>query len=109
MTDTFNVTGSFDANTYTVGQTMTITISGVDVVTTTNTVTTNVGPVTIPLVANDGATSTISVGPVTATSTIVVAANDSVVIDTTQPIVDASSNTRVWTVSNTGISCSATA
>ncbi len=72
MTDVFSVTATWDKASYTTGQTITGTISGGDVSTTTTTTTTTVGPVTIPVVAADGAKSSVSIPavPVTTTTTV---------------------------------------
>jgi hypothetical protein len=47
MTDTFNVTAAYDKSTYNQGDTMTITISGGDVLTQTTTTPTATGNVTL--------------------------------------------------------------
>lgn len=105
MSDVFNVTASYSANSYVQGQTIVATIAGDDVQTTTTTG--QAGPLTIPVVASDGAISTVTVGSVPVTLTIVT--NDSVVIDTTRAIVDSSPTPRTWTVANNKLSISATA
>lgn len=110
MTDTFNVTASYDKASYNIGDTITVTISGVDVVTTTSNTVTQAGPLQIPVVnPTDGAQSVVNIDSVPVTTTVTVAANDSVVIDTTRPIVDTSATPRTWTVSNTGLFITATA
>src|SRR5215813_4177541 len=103
MSDVFNVTASYDKPSYTQGQTITVTISGNDVLTTT--VNAQAGPVTIPVVAADGSVSTVTVGtvPVAITTTT----PESVVIDTTRPIVDTSPTPRTWTVSANKLSITA--
>jgi hypothetical protein len=105
MTDVFSVTGAWDKASYMAGQTITGTISGGDVLTTTTTA--NVGPVTVPVVAADGTQSTVSfpVVPVTVTTTT----PESVVIDTTRAIVDNGVPPRVWVVSANKLSITATA
>lgn len=105
MTDVFNVTASYDKTTYTQGQTITATISGSDVLTTTTTG--QAGPLTIPVVAADGAVSTVTLGSVPVTLSIVM--DESVTIDTTRPIVDTSPTPRTWTVSANKLSITAIA
>jgi hypothetical protein len=101
MTDVFNVTATYDKPAgYNAGDTITITISGGDVLTSTTT--TTIGPVTIPIVAADGAKSTVSVPAVKATTTTTTP--ESVLIDTSTPIVDTGTPVRVWTVSTNKLS-----
>jgi hypothetical protein len=109
MSDTFNVTASWSAPSYTAGQTITGTISGNDVLTTTATTTSTVGPVTIPVVADDGAQSTVSIPAVQVATTTTTTTPESVVIDTTRPIVDSSPTPRNWVVSANKLSITATA
>ena len=109
MSDTFNVTASWNQTSYTAGQTITGTISGGDVLTTTTTSVQNAGPVTIPVVAADGAQSTITIPSVPVTITTTTTTPESVVIDTTRPIVDSGSPSRVWTVAANKLSITATA
>ena len=105
MSDVFNVTASYDKPSYTQGQTITVTIAGGDVQTVTTQ--SQIGPLTIPLLAADGATSTISVPAEQATVTTTTP--ESVVIDTTKPIVDTSPTPRTWTVAANKLSISAIA
>lgn len=105
MTDAFNVTASYDKPSYNGGDTIKATISGGDVLTTT--ATSQVGPLVIPVVAADGAKSTVSLPQTTATVTTVTP--ESVVIDTTVPVVDSSPTPRVWTVSADKLSITAIA
>jgi hypothetical protein len=105
MTDAFNVTAAYDQSSYTSGQTITVTISGNDV--ETQTLTGQIGPLTIPVVAADGATATVSLPQTTVTVTT--ATPESVVIDTTRPIVDTSPTPRTWTVSSNKLSITAIA
>jgi hypothetical protein len=96
MADVFNVTASYDKPSYVGGDTITITISGDDVV--TETTQSMIGPLVIPLVnPSNGSTSIINVPSEIATVTTTT--SESVVIDTSQPIVDSSATPRVWTVS----------
>lgn len=105
MTDTFNVTGAYDKPSYNQGDTITVTISGGDVLTQTSQ--SQIGPLTVPVVAADGATSTVSLPQTTAT--ITTATPESVTIDTTRPVVDTSPTPRTWTVSANKLSITATA
>lgn len=107
--DVFNVTAAWSAPSYTTGQTITGTISGGDVLTTTTTTTQTVGPVTVPVVAADGAQSTVSLPAVPVTVTQTTTTPESVVIDTTRPIVDNGTPARTWTVSANKLSITATA
>ena len=95
ITDQFNVTAAFDKPAgYTTGDTMTLTITGVDVVTTTENLV-----VTIGLQSADGAT-----GSITATIPLTKVASDSVVIT---GVTDTEG--RTWTVAVSGLSATATA
>ncbi len=105
MTDVFNVTASYDKPSYVQGDVITVTISGNDVLTTT--ANGQVGPITLPIIAADGATTTITIPQETVTITVVTP--ESVVIDTTRPIVDSSPTPRTWVVSDNKLSISATA
>lgn len=105
MTDVFNVTASYDKASYTGGQVITVTIAGGDVL--TQIVSSQIGPITIPLVAADGAKSTIVMPAETATVTTTTP--ESVVIDTTLPIVDTSATPRTWTVAANKLSITAVA
>lgn len=105
MTDVFNVTAAYDKASYNTGDTITVTISGGDVL--TQTVSSQVGPLTIPIVAADGATSVVSV-PQTLAS-VTTTTPESVVIDTSKPIVDTSPTPRTWTVASNKLSITATA
>lgn len=109
MSDQFNVTAAWDKASYAAGQTITGTISGNDVLTTTTTTTGTAGPVAIPVVAADGAQSTVSIPAVQVTTTSTVATPQSVVIDTTRPIVDNGPAPRTWTVAANMLSITATA
>jgi hypothetical protein len=109
MTDVFSVTAAWDKTSYTAGQTITGTISGGDVLTTTTTTQGTAGPVTVPLVAADGATTTAVFPAVPVTLTTTVATPESVVIDTTVPIVDNGSPARTWVVSANKLSITAVA
>lgn len=109
MTDTFSVTASWDQSSYTSGETITGTISGGDVLTTTTTATSTVGPVTVPIVAADGAQSTVSLPAVPVTVTTTTTTPESVVIDTTRAIVDSGTPSRTWVVLANKLSITATA
>lgn len=105
MTDTFNVTAAYDKPSYNQGDTITATISGDDVL--TQTFQGQIGPLAIPVVSADGAQETVNL-PAT-TVTVTQATPESVVIDTTRPIVDSSPTPRTWTVSANKLSITATA
>jgi hypothetical protein len=109
MTDAFSVTAAWNQTSYTAGQTITATISGGDVLTTTTTSAVNVGPITIPVIAADGAQSTVTLPAVPVTVTNTVATPESVVIDTSRAIVDSGTPPRTWVVSANKLSITATA
>src|SRR6266404_5132330 len=102
MTDVFSVTAAYDKPSYNKGDTITVTISGNDILTTITTV--QIGPLTIPVVAADGAVSTVTLPQTIATQTV--ATPESVVIDTTTPIVDTSPTPHIWIVSANKLSAS---
>lgn len=107
--DVFDVTAAWSAASYTTGEDIVGTISGGDVLTQTTTTTETVGPVTVPIVAADGAQSTVSLPAVPVTVTSTSTTPESVVIDTTRPIVDSGPSPRAWVVSANGLSVTATA
>lgn len=109
MSDVFSVTAAWNQASYTAGQTVVGTISGADVQTTTSTTQETIGPVTIPIVAADGTKSTVAIPAVQAAVTTTVTTPESVVIDTTQPVVDSGVPPRVWAVSANKLSISAVA
>lgn len=109
MSDVFSVTAAWSQPSYTAGQTMVGTISGGDVLTQTTTTTETVGPVTVPIVAADGAQSTVSLPAVPVTVTATTTTPESVVIDTSRPIVDNGTPARTWVVSANKLSITATA
>ena len=103
--DAFNVTAAWDKTSYVAGDIITGNISGNDVQTTVSQQT--VGPVAIPVVAADGAQSSVSL-PAT-TVTVTTTTPQSVTIDTSRPIVDTSATPRTWVVSANKLSITATA
>lgn len=105
MSDTFNVTASYDKPSYNQGDIITVTISGDDIL--TQTMTGQIGPLSIPVVAADGAQGSVSL--LQTTVTVTTATPESVIIDTTQPIVDTSPTPRTWTVAANKLSISAVA
>ena len=106
MSDDFSgVQAAWDKASYASGDTVTGTISGQDVQTTTSEST--VGPLVVPLVSADGAKSTITFPAVPVTITTVLP--ESVTIDTSLPIVDNGPNPRTWVVSADKLSISASA
>jgi hypothetical protein len=109
MTDVFNVTASYDKPAYNAGDTITITISGGDVLTQTVSTQSTAGPVIIPVVAADGAASTVTVPSVVVTTSSTTTTPESVVIDASRPVVDTSPTPRTWTVSTNKLSITATA
>lgn len=77
MTDTFNVTAAYDKSSYNQGDTFKISISGNDVLTTT-TVTQQQMNCSFQITAADGATETVTAGPVTVNVTTVTSTQESV-------------------------------
>jgi hypothetical protein len=107
MTDTFNVTFAWSQTTaYTPGSTMTGTISGNDVLTTTTTTNQTVGPLTLTLTAADGSTQTITTTSATAQVTSTSTTPESVTIT---KVVDNSASPLTWTIAANGLSISAVA
>lgn len=109
MTDVFSVTAAWNQPSYTTGQPMTATISGNDVLTSTATTQTTVGPITVPIVAANGAQSTVLLPAVPVTVTTTTTLPESVVIDPSRPIVDNGPKPRAWTISADGRSITGTA
>jgi hypothetical protein len=109
MGDVFNVTAAWDKASYNAGDTITGTIAGSDVVTTTTTTQGTIGPVMIPVIAPDGATTTMPIAAVPFTTTTTTTTPESVVIDTTRPIVDSGTVKRNWKVSPNLLSITAVA
>lgn len=105
MADVFSVVGAYDKASYVGGDTIKITISGDDVLTSTSQ--SQVGPLTIPVVAADGATSTISMPAEQATVTTV--SHQSVTIDPSRAVVDTSPTPRTWSISADKLSVTSTA
>lgn len=104
MTDTFSVTAAYDAPSYNTGATMTITISGNDVLTQTTTQQAQSGVLTLTVTAADGATTTITVPPTTVNVTTTTSTPESVKIT---GIIDSSG--RVWTINSSGLTATAVA
>ena len=102
MSDTFNVTAAYDKPAYNAGDTITVSISGSDVLTTTSQA--QVGPLTLHLAAADGATQDITLP------------SESVAVTTTTPesvvitgITDNGPNPRAWTIGAGKVTATATA
>ena len=100
MVDTWNVTAAYDQPQYNQGDTMTITISGGDVLTVQNLI--KSGNVKLTITAADGATTQITVAPV------------NIMVTTTTPesvtitgVTDDSG--RNWTIDASGLKTTATA
>jgi hypothetical protein len=102
MADTFNVTAAYDKSSYNTGDTITVTISGGDVLTTT--VQGQVGPLVLTITAADGVTIPLNVPqqPVS----IPTSTPESVKITA---VSDTSPTPRIWTISASGLSITATA
>ncbi len=101
-TDKFNVTASFDKTTYTIGDPITVTITGDDVQTTI--LTGQVGPLTLHLTAADGATVDVTVPAVPVSGSV--ATHQSVKIT---GVTDTSATPRQWTVGANGLTATAKA
>jgi hypothetical protein len=106
MADQFNVTAAYDKPSYVGGDTIKVTISGDDVVTSVATV--QIGPLAIQVInPSDGVTQIINAPAEQATITTV--AHNSVIIDTSVPIIDSSTAPRVWTPSTDKLSITSVA
>lgn len=104
MTDTFSVSASYDKPSYNIGDVMTITISGSDVLTQQVTSQGESGQLTLTITAADGATTTITVPPTTVSVTTTTTTPESVRITA---VSDTSG--RAWTIASSGLSATATA
>ena len=100
MTDTFNVTASYDKQSYAAGDTITITISGGDVLTTTTQA--SAGPLTVHIAAADGATQDLILPAVPVTVTT--STPESLVVT---GVTDTSAKPLAWSVGATGLTVSA--
>ena len=107
MSDTFNVVATWSQNSYSTGETAVATISGDAVVTQTVTITSTLGPITLPIVAADGAQSEVVVPAVDHQVVTTNVSSESVTIDVTRPIVDSGPNPLTWVVSADKLSISA--
>jgi hypothetical protein len=109
MPDVFSVTAAWvypaGKTSYTTGDVMKFVISGGDVLTQTTTSNATLGPFSAPLVAADGATSTVNVPATSVTVTTTTSTPESVKMS--GPPTDPSG--RVWTVAADGLSATATA
>jgi hypothetical protein len=104
MTDTFSVSAAYDKTSYNKGDTMTVTISGGDVLTQTTTTQQQSGALTLTLTAADGATTTITLPPEVVNVTSTTTTPESVKIT---GITDTSG--RTWAINANGLSATATA
>lgn len=104
MTDTFNVTAAYDKASYNQGDTITVTISGGDVLTQTVTTQAQSGLLALMLNAADGSSFSLPMQPITVNTTTTTATPESVKL--TQ-VTDSSG--RVWTVGASGLSATAAA
>ena len=104
MTDAFNVTAAYDKPSYNQGDTMTVNISGGDVLQQSTTTQQQSGALTLNITAADGAVTSIALPPTVVNVTTVSSTPESVKIT---GITDTSG--RVWTIAATGLSATATA
>lgn len=102
MADTFNVTGTYDKLSYIQGDLITVTISGGDVL--TQQIQATIGPLVLTITAADGATTTVDMPAVPVTLTT--STPESVTITAVQ---DTNATPRIWTISASGLSATATA
>lgn len=100
MTDTFNVTAAYDKSSYTVGDAITATISGSDVL--TNTVSGTSSAFALSATMADGSTASISM-PAAAVS-VITTAPESVRITAVND-----TSGRTWAIAANGLSASAVA
>jgi hypothetical protein len=104
MTDTFNVTASYDKAQYNSGDTMTINISGGDVLTQVVQNQTQSGSLSLTITAADGAVTSVPLQSVTINSQSTTTTPESVKLT---GIADSSG--RVWTINANGLSATAIA
>lgn len=103
MADSFSgVSVSFDKTSYNTGDTITMTLAGEDVLTTSQSVALSG---TISLLAADGSTTTINF-PSGSTVTTTTATNESTKIAS---VADTENAARVWTIAANGLTATATA
>ncbi len=105
MTDTWNVTASYDKSTYGKGDTITATIAGGDVLTNTTTLQGQAAASNLVVTSPDGSTvSTVSLASSPVTITTLVTLAESVRITSVS-----STDGRTWTIAANGLSVSAVA
>jgi hypothetical protein len=102
MSDTFNVTAAYDKAAYNAGDTITVTISGSDVLTTTTQAT--AGPLVVHIAAADTATQDITLPSVPVTITTTTPESVTIV-----GITDNGPTPRVWTIGASKVTGTATA
>lgn len=103
MTDTWNITAAYDKALYAQGETMTLSITGDFIHEVSEVV--QVGPDTLTVVSATGQTETLTIEHAEATLTHAV--HEDVVIDPSNPIIDAGG--RTWTISADGKSITSVA
>lgn len=99
MADTFNVSAAYNKASYAAGETIAATIAGTNTHTDMVTTRETVGPVTVPVVSDSGAKSTISIPAVEVTRTSGATVDEEVFIDTTRAVMDTGPTPRAWVVS----------
>lgn len=104
MTDTWNVTAAYDKPSYNKGDTLTVTISGDDVLTTTTTTQQQSGALTLTLTAADGAKTSIALPATSVNVSTTTTSHQSVKITGVSD-----SSGRTWTVGTTGLTATALA
>jgi hypothetical protein len=104
MSDTFDVTATFDKTSYNQGDLITLTLSGKAVMTTTSTG--SVGPLSITVTDANSVTTMVTVAAVPATFTI---ATDESVKMLPGAIVDSGTPPRNWAISANGLVATSTA
>jgi len=104
MTDTWSVSASYDKTSYNKGDTMTVTLSGGDVLTQTTTTPGQSGTLTVTVTAADGAKTTVTLPPAAVNISTTVSTPQSVKIT---GILDSSG--RPWTIASTGLTATAIA
>jgi hypothetical protein len=100
MTDTFNVTAAYNANSYNAGNTIMVSISGNDVLTTTSNGVS--GNLTITVQAADGATETLTLAPTTVITTTSTP-------ESVKMTAISDSSGRTWVIANSGLTATTTA
>ena len=106
MTDTFNVTASYDKASYNQGDTIKVAISGNDVQTITTVTQGQIGPLALTITAADGATEVVNIPQTAVSISTTTTTPESVRITS---VSDTSPTPRSWVIDASGLFITATA